>query len=61
MLDLPNVDDVSNACVSVAEASLCSPEDVGSRIKKNVTGFKKDTFLLRVSCKEIMLRLSPCY
>ena len=52
MLDLPNViNDVSNACVSVAEASLCTPEDVCSRIKKNVTGFKKDTFLPRVSCQ----------
>jgi len=26
MLDLPNPDDVSNACVSGAEASVCTPE-----------------------------------
>ena len=36
MLDLPNVDDVSNASVSVAEASVCTPEDVCNRIKRNL-------------------------
>ena len=35
MLDVPNVDDVSNARVSVAEASVSNPEDVCYRIKKN--------------------------
>ena len=34
MLDLPNVDDVSNACVSVAEASVSTPEDVCYRMKR---------------------------
>ena len=45
MLDLPNVDDVSDASVSVAEASVSTLEDVCNRIKKNLTGFEKDTFL----------------
>ena len=45
MLDLPNVDDVSNAGVSVTEASVSTPEDVCNRIKKNLIGFEKDTFL----------------
>ena len=45
MLDLSNADDVSLACVSVAEASVSTPEDVCNRIKKNLTGFEKDTFL----------------
>ena len=43
MLDLSNADDVSLACVSVAEASVSTPEDVCNRIKKNLTGFEKDT------------------
>ena len=42
---------VSLACVSVAEASVCTPEDVRNRIKKNLTGFEKDTFLPRVLCQ----------
>ena len=65
MLDLPNVDDVSLACVSVAEASVSSPEDVCNRIKKNLTGFEKDTFLSRFSCQRdnappvsVLLRIS---
>ena len=45
MLDLPNADDASLAFVSVAEASVSTPEDVCNRIKKNLTGFEKDTFL----------------
>jgi len=45
MLDFPHADDVSNACVSIAEASVSTPEDVCNRIKKNQTGFEKDTFL----------------
>ena len=32
MLDLPNVDDVSDASVSVAEASVSTPGDVCYRI-----------------------------
>ena len=52
---------VSLACVSVAEASVCTPEDVRNPIKKNLTGFEKDTFLPRVLCQRIMLRLFPCY
>ena len=43
MLDLPNVDDVSNAGVFLAEASVSTPEDVCNRIKKNLIGFEKDT------------------
>ena len=45
MLDLSNADDVSLAFVSVAEASVSTLEDVCNRIKKNLTGFEKDTFL----------------
>ena len=52
MKDLPNVDDVSNAGASVAEASVSAPEDVFNRIKKNLTGFKKNTFLPRMSLPE---------
>ena len=51
MLDLPNADDVSLACLSVSEASVSTPEDGCNRIKKNLTGFEKDTFLPRVSCQ----------
>ena len=51
ILDFPNADDVSLACVSVAEASVSTPEDVCNRIKKNLTGFEKDTFLPRVLCQ----------
>ena len=36
MLDLPNVDNVSNASVSVAEASVSTPEDVCSRFERNL-------------------------
>ena len=35
-LDLPNVDDVSNGSVSVAEASVSTPEDVCYRFKRNL-------------------------
>ena len=43
MMDLPNVDDVSNAVASVPKASV-STSDVGNRIKKNLTGFEKEHF-----------------
>ena len=46
-----NADDVSNANVFVAEASVSTPEDVCNRIKKNLTGFEKDTFHPRFSCQ----------
>ena len=46
-----NADDVSNACVSVAEASVSTPKDVCNRIKKNLTGLEKDIFHPRVSCQ----------
>ena len=36
MLDLPNADDVSLACVSVAEAPVSTPEDVCYHIKRNL-------------------------
>ena len=36
MLDLPNADDVSNASVSVAEASVSTPENVRYRFKRNL-------------------------
>ena len=51
MLDLPNLDDVSNTGVPLPEASVSTPEDVCNRMKKNLTGFEKDTFLPRVSCQ----------
>ena len=36
MLELPNVDDVSSASVSVAEASVSTPEDVCYCFKRNL-------------------------
>ena len=42
MMDLPNVDDVSNAGVSVPEACVSTPEDVYNRIKKKLTGVEKE-------------------
>ena len=65
MLDFPNADDVLLACVSVADASVSTPEDVCNRIKKNLTVFEKDTFLPRFSCQRdnaapvsVLLRIS---
>ena len=43
-LDLPNVSDELSADVSVAEASVSTPEDVCNRIKKNLTSFEKEHF-----------------
>ena len=50
MMDLRNVDDVSNAGAPVSEASVSTPEDVWNRIKKNLTGFEKECF----SSKNVM-------
>ena len=43
-MDLCNVDDVSNGCASVSEASVSTLEDVCNRIKKNLTCFEKEHF-----------------
>ena len=51
MLHLPNADYVEDARVFVADSSVSTPEDVYYRIRKNLTGFEKDTFLQRVSCQ----------
>ena len=51
MLDLPNVGDVSNASVFVAEASVSTPEDVCNRTKKNLTGLEKEHFSPKNSCR----------
>ena len=44
MIDLPNVDDVSNACASVPKGSVSTPEDVCNRIKKNLTAHRSVTW-----------------
>ena len=46
----PNVNDVSNACVSVTEASVSSPDDSCNCINKKLTGFEKEHF----SSKNVM-------
>ena len=62
MKDFPNVDDVSNAGASVAEASVSAPEDVFNCIMKNLTGFKKKHFSPKnVIAREVMLRVFPWY
>ena len=43
-MDLPNVDDVSNASASVSEVSVSTPENVCNRIKKNLAGFEVEHF-----------------
>ena len=47
MLDLPNVDDVSNAGVFVAEASVSAPEDVCYRFKRNLRITQNTLFALK--------------
>ena len=49
-MDLPNVDDVSNAGASAPKASVSTPEDVCNRIKKNLTGLEKEHFSPRSAC-----------
>ena len=40
----PNVNDVSNACVSVAEASVSTPDDSCNCINKKLSGLEKEHF-----------------
>ena len=61
MMDLPNVDDVSNAVASVPKASV-STSDVCNRIKKNLTGFEKKKITPRMSCqRDYTLRISVLF
>ena len=72
VMDLPNVNDVSNAGGSVGEASVCTSEDACNRIKKHLIGFEKEHFspknvmpelglVLGLGYPKPMLRVFPCY
>ena len=45
-----NVNDISNACVSVAKASVSTPDDSCNGINKKLSGFEKEHF----SSKNVM-------
>ena len=57
-IDMPNVNDVSNAGFSVHEVTLSTPEDACNRIKKTLTGFEKEHFPPN---NVIPQRLCPAY
>ena len=47
-----NVKDLSNACVSVAEASVSNPDDCCNFINKKLTGFEKEHFSFKNAMPE---------
>ena len=51
LLAWANVNDLSNACVSVAEASVSSPDDSCNFINKKLTASKRNTFPPRMQCQ----------
>ena len=63
VMDLPNVNNVSNAGGSIGEASVCTFDDVCNLIKKHLIGLEKEVqhFSPKNVMPEFMLRVFPCY